>query len=143
MFNGTTSADDKITFDDPCYDLEATGFEIKESGANYAIVTAGSGVMNGKKYTHVTRQIITPTNTRSRSLVEQSDNTVKVENATLVSLVNANAVAERLAEYYSHNERINNKIAIKRETPGDVVQISHPYGGEVTGCVESADVTVS
>ena len=100
-------------------------------------------MLNGKKYTHVTRQIITPTNTRSRSLVKQSDNTVKVENATLVSLVNANAVAERLAEYYSHNERINNKIAIKREIPGDVVQISHPYGGEVTGCVESADVTVS
>lgn len=143
LFNGTTSAGDKITFDDPCYDLEATGFEITESGANYAIVTAGSGVLNGKKYTHVTRQIITPTNTRNRSLVEQSDNTVKVENATLVSLVNANAVAERLAEYYSHNERINNKIAIKRETPGDVVQITHPYGGEVTGCIESADVTVS
>lgn len=143
LFNGTTSAGDKITFDDPCYDLEATGFEITESGANYAIVTAGSGVLNGKKYTHVTRQIITPTNTRSRSLVEQSDNTVKVENATLVSLVNANAVAERLAEYYSHNERINNKISIKREIPGDVVQITHPYGGEVTGCIESADVTVS
>lgn len=143
LFNGTTSAGDKITFDDPCYDLEATGFEITESGANYAIVTAGSGVLNGKKYTHVTRQIITPTNTRSRSLVKQSDNTIKVENATLVSLANATAIAERLAEYYSHNERINNKIAIKREIPGDVVQISHPYGGEVTGCVESVDVTVS
>jgi hypothetical protein len=143
LFNGTTSAGDKITFDDPCYDLEATGFAITESGANYAIVTAGSGVLNGKKYTHVTRQIIAPTNTRSRSLVEQSDNTVKVENATLVSLANATAVAERLAEYYSHNERINNKIAIKREIPGDVVQISHPYGGEVIGCVESVDVTVS
>lgn len=143
LFNGTTAAGDKITFDDPCYDLEATGFEITESGANYAIVTAGSGVLNGKKYTHVTRQIIAPTNTRSRSLVKQSNNTVKVENATLVSLVNANAVAERLAEYYSHNERINNKIAIKREIPGDVVRITHPYGGEVAGCIESADVTVS
>lgn len=143
LFNGTTSEGDKITFDDPCYDLEATGFEITESGANYAIVTAGSGVLNGKKYTHVTRQIITPTNTRSRSLVKQSDNTVKVENATLVSLVNANAVAERLAEYYSHNERINNKIAIKREVPGDVVKIAHPYGGTVSGCIESTDVIVS
>lgn len=143
LFNGTTSAGDKITFDDPCYDLAATGFAITESGANYAIVTAGSGVLNGKKYTHVTRQIITPTNTRNRSLIEQSDNTVKVENATLVSLANATAIAERLAEYYSHNERINNKIAIKREIPGDVVQISHPYGGEVTGCIESVDVTVS
>jgi hypothetical protein len=143
LFKGTTSAGDKITFGDPCYNLEATGFEITESGANYAIVTAGSGVLNGKKYTHVTRQIITPTNTRNRSLVEQSDNTVKVENATLVSLVNANAVAERLAEYYSHNERINYKIATKREIPGDVVKIAHPYGGTVSGCIESVDITVS
>lgn len=143
LFKGTTSAGDKITFDEPCYDLAATGFAITESGANYAIVTAGSGVLNGKKYTHVTRQIITPTNTRSRSLVEQSDNTVKVKNATLVSLANATAIAERLAEYYSHNERINNRIAIKREIPGDVVQIAHPYGGTVSGFIESVDITVS
>lgn len=143
LFNGTTAEDDKITFNSPCYDLEATGFEIKESGANYAIVTAGSGVLNGKKYTHVTRQVTRQITPKTRSLVKQSGNAIKVEKATLVSLVNANAIAERLAEYYSHNERINNKIVIKRETPGDVVQISHPYGGEVTGCIESTDITVS
>jgi hypothetical protein len=143
LFNGTTAEGDKITFNSPCYDLEATGFEIKESGANYAIVTAGSGVLNGKKYAHVTRQVTRQIKPKTRSLVKQSGNAIKVEKATLVSLVNANAVAERLAEYYSHNERINNKIVIKREIPGDVVQISHPYGGEVTGCIESTDVTVS
>lgn len=143
LFKGTTATGDKITFDEPCYDLEATGFEIAESGANYAIVSAGSGVLNGKKYTHVTKQIITPTSTNSRSLIGQSDNTVRVENATLVSLVNANAVAGRLVEYYSHNERINDKIAIKLESPGDVVKIAHPYGGTVTGCIESVDITVS
>lgn len=143
LFKGTTSAGDKITFDEPCYDLVASGFSILASGANWATVSAGSGVLTGKKYTHVTRQVMQQIKPKTRELVTQSDNTVKVENATLVSLVNATAVAERLAEYYSHNERINYKIAVKRETPGDVVKIAHPYGGTVSGCIESADITVS
>lgn len=143
LFKGTTSAGDKITFDEPCYDLAASGFSILASGANWATVSAGSGVLMGKKYTHVTRQVMQQIKPKTRELVTQSDNTVKVENATLVSLVNATAVAERLAEYYSHNERINYKIATKREIPGDVVKIAHPYGGIVSGCIESADITVS
>lgn len=143
LFKGTTSAGDKITFDEPCYDLAAAGFSILASGANWATVSAGSGVLTGKKYTHVTRQVMQQIKPKTRELVTQSDNTVKVESATLVSLVNATAVAERLAEYYSHNERINYKIATKRETPGDVVKIAHPYGGTVSGCIESADITVS
>lgn len=143
LFKGTTAAGDKITFDEPCYDLAASGFSILASGANWATVSAGSGVLMGKKYTHVTRQVIQQIKPKTRELVTQSDNTVKVEGATLVSLVNATAVAERLAEYYSHNERINYKIATKRETPGDVVKIAHPYGGTVSGCIESADITVS
>jgi hypothetical protein len=143
LFKGTTSAGDKITFDEPCYDLSASGFSILASGANWATVSAGSGVLTGKKYTHVTRQVMQQIKPKTRELVTQSDNTVKVESATLVSLVNATAVAERLAEYYSHNERINYKIAVKRETPGDVVKIAHPYGGTVSGCIESADITVS
>lgn len=143
LFKGTTSAGDKITFDEPCYDLAATGFSVLESGANWATVSAGSGVLTGKKYTHVTRQVTQQIKPKTRELVTQSDNTVKVESATLVSLVNATAVAERLAEYYSHNERINYKIATKREIPGDVVKIAHPYGGTVSGCIESADITVS
>ena len=143
LFKGTTSAGDKITFDEPCYDLAASGFSILASGANWATVSAGSGVLTGKKYTHVTRQVMRQIKPKTRELVTQSDNTVKVESATLVSLVNATAVAERLAEYYSHNERINYKIAIKHEVPGDVVKIAHPYGGTVSGFIESVDITVS
>lgn len=143
LFKGTTSSGDKITFSEPCYDFVATGFSILASGANWATVSAGSGTLTGKKYTHVTRQVVEQIKPKTRDLVTQSDNTVKVENATLVSLVNATAVAERLAEYYSYNERINYKIAVKREIPGDVVLIAHPYGGTVTGCIESSDITLS
>lgn len=144
LFNGTTAAGDKITFDEPCYDLVAEGFSIFESAANYAIVSAGSGTLTGKKYVHTTRQIVKDVQPVTRDLVSVSDNVVKVENATLVSLVNASAVADRLVNYYSCTERIVNKMVTQRESPGDVVSVYHPYeDAAVRGCIESSDVTVS
>lgn len=144
LFNGTTAAGDKITFDEPCYDLTAEGFSILEAAANYAIVSAGSGTLTGKKYVHTTRQIVKDVQLAARELVSQSDNIVTVENATLVSLVNANAVADRLVKYYACTERIVNKMVTQRESPGDVVSVYHPYeAAAVQGCIESSDVTVS
>lgn len=144
LFNGTTAAGDKITFDEPCYDLVAEGFSILEAAANYAIVSAGSGTLTGKKYVHTTRQIVKDVQPAARELVSQSDNIVTVENATLVSLVNANAVADRLVRYYACTERIVNKMVTQRESPGDVVSVYHPYeDAAVQGCIESSDVTVS
>ena len=144
LFNGTTAAGDKITFDEPCYDLTAEGFSILEAAANYVIVSAGSGTLTGKKYVHTTRQIVKDVQPAARELVSQSDNIVTVENATLVSLVNANAVADRLVRYYACTERIVNKMVTQRESPGDVVSVYHPYeDAAVQGCIESSDVTVS
>lgn len=144
LFNGTTAAGDKITFDEPCYDLAAEGFSILEAAANYAIVSAGSGTLTGKKYVHTARQIVKDVQPAARELVSQSDNIVTVENATLVSLVNANAVADRLVRYYACTERIVSKMVTQRESPGDVVSVYHPYeDAAVQGCIESSDVTVS
>ena len=68
---------------------------------------------------------------------------VKVESATLVSLANSNAVADRLVNYYSCNERIVSDVLVQKRIPGDVVSIVHPYGGTVEGCIESSDITMS
>ena len=144
LFDGTASAGDKITFDEPCYDLVAEGFQITESGANYAIVTSGSGKLVGKKYVHTTRQTARDIPAKRRDLVNQSDNIVRVENATLVSLVNAGAVADRLVKYYACTERIANKVVAQRESPGDVAAVYHPYEQKLMrGCIESADTTIS
>lgn len=144
LFNGTTSDGDKITFDEPCYDLVAEGIQITESGANYAIVTSGSGKLTGKKYVHTARYVTKDILTKEFDLIERSDSVVRVENATLVSLVNASAIADRLAEYYSHSERIINDILANREVPGDVVDIYHPYSKtSVPACIEDMDTTIS
>lgn len=141
LFEGTTSDGDRITFSEPMHSLAATGFAVKERGDNYAVVSAGSGTLTGKKYVHNTREVIGQAQVRAATNVE---NVVRVEDATLVSLANARAVADRLAAYYTHTQHIKAEIAYQAEQAGDVVQIMHPYDNAITtACVESLDIALS
>ena len=58
LYEGTTEQGDMITFDEPMFDLVASGFTILESNANYARVSSGSGTLMGKPYTHNTRTVV-------------------------------------------------------------------------------------
>lgn len=138
LFNGTSQAGDIITFSEPMHNLSATGFTITESGSNYAILSAGTGVLTGQKYIHNTRQV-------SRDVAQaNTENVVSVEDATLVSLVNSVAVAERLVNYYQCRETISGDVLLDRQSPGDVVSTYHPYDHlGVQSCLESLDINVS
>lgn len=138
LFEGTAQAGDIITFEEPMHSLVATGFSIQASGANWARVSAGSGTLTGKAYIHNTRQI-------SRDVQQASTPNVKtVDGATLVSLVNSVAVAQRLAEYYKCRERMNASVVYRGETPGDRLSTYHPFDKiGVDACLESADITLS
>lgn len=141
LFEGTTSAGDVITFSEPCHSLVASGFSITSRGANYAIVSSGSGKLTGKKYIHSTREVKGSPTTRATSGDEQK---VRVEDATLVSLVNSRAVADRLADYYAQSERIVADIAYQYDDAGNVVSQYHPYDEKmVQSCIESLDITFS
>ncbi len=141
LFDGTTQSGDIITFSEPMYALTASGFTILDRGANYAKVSAGSGTLTGRKYIHNTRQVVKAV-TSARSNGAESVRTVK--DATLVSLVNSAAVAERLVNYYRCLETIQNDVVYRRERPGDLDVIYHPYDQEdVTACIQSADITLS
>lgn len=138
LFEGTVQQGDIITFDEPMHDLSADGFAILDSGANWAKVSAGTGTLTGKTYIHNTRQI-------SRDVQEaQTPNVKTVEDATLVSLVNSQAVAQRLAEYYKCREQINAPVVYQGEAPGDRLAVYHPFDKLcVSACLESADITLS
>ena len=139
LFTGTTQQGDIITFDEPMHNLVASGFSVTESGANYAIVTAGTGTLTGKKYIHNTRQV-----TRTVAPYTNSENVKSVTEATLVSLVNSVAVAERLVNYYKCQETINGDIVLDQQATGDVVTTYHPYDLEtVQACIESLEINVS
>lgn len=137
LFEGDAVSGDVITFSEPMYGLSATGFRILESGANYAKLSAGNGVLTGRKYIHTTRQIV-------ETLRAGAENVKTVSDGTLVSLVNARAVAQRMADYYKCAERVRTSIVAGTERPGDVVSIYHPYDRTfVSACVESADIAMS
>lgn len=142
LFEGTTTAGDIITFSEPCHSLVASGFTITEQGANYAIVSSGSGKLTGKKYVHSTREV-KGKRTQARD-AGQNESKIRVEEATLVSLVNSRAVADRLADYYACAERIIADVAYQADDAGDVLSQYHPYDGNmVQTCIESLDITLS
>lgn len=142
LFEGATSAGDIITFSEPCHSLVTSGFTITEKGANYAIVSSGSGKLTGKKYVHSTREV-KGKRTQARDAGE-NESKIRVEEATLVSLVNSRAVADRLADYYACAERIVADVAYQADDAGDVLSQYHPYDGDmVQTCIESLDITLS
>ena len=138
LFDGTAQDGDIITFDEPMYNLQATGFTITESGANYAKVTAGPGTLKGNAYIHNTRQVAQDV------LSANEPNVVTVTEATLVSLVNSLAVAQRVANYYKSFQTINADAEYMGEAPGDLISAWHPYDQEaVSACLEAADINLS
>lgn len=138
LFEGSVEEGKIVTFDDPVFGLSASGFTILESGANYAKLTSGSGKLTGTKYTHNKSQII-------RDIVSaQEPNVKKVENATLVSLTNSAAVADRMKNYYKHAQSIQAPVVYKGESTGNRVLTWDPYNKEpVTACIEKEDITIS
>jgi hypothetical protein len=138
LFEGTAQQGDIITFNSPMYELIADGFSILESGANYAKVSGGSGTLKGRAYIHNTREVV-------RDVSEAAEPNIKtVKDATLVSLVNSTAVAERLANYFQWTETIQAPIVYQGEVPGNRVATWHPYDKtRVTACLESADINLS
>lgn len=138
LFEGTAQAGNIITFDEPMHSLTANGFTIQNHGANWARISAGSGTLTGKTYIHNTRQISLDVQSA------QTPNVKTVENATLVSLANSQAVVKRLAEYYKCREQIDAPVVYKGEDPGDRLAVWHPFDKMcVDACLESADITLS
>ena len=138
LFSGTAQNGDIITFSEPMHSLSANGFSILESGANYAKISAGTGTLKGKAYIHNTR-LVTRTVTK-----DAPENVESFFDATLVSLVNSSAVANRLADYFKCRETITNGIVSGQEKPGHVVSVYHPYDKKmVSACIVSLDTTMS
>lgn len=120
LFEGVTDDEQVIVFQNPMSDLEATGFSVLSSGANYAVVSAGTGTLAGTPYIHTTREVARP--------VSESDteNLVRIEDATLVGITNSGDVADRMAEYYKHRKRVHVDATVEFERPGDVISIYDP-----------------
>lgn len=138
LFDGTAEEGTLVTFSEPAYNLVGNGVTVRESGDNYAILSAGTGTLTGKRYNHLTRIV-------RRTVTDGvEENVVTVSDATLVSLTNSVDVAKRMADYYRHREIIRVDVEPGTERAGRVVQIFHPWDKKmVQACVESRETVIS
>lgn len=138
LFEGTAQQGDVIEFDEPAHTLTAEGFTILESGANYAILSAGTGKLTGKSYIH-NRRVVTRTVTEGAA-----ENVEEVTDATLVSLVNSSAVAQRMAAYYACREQLTVDVNPAGEHAGHVVSLWNEWDKQQTlACIASRETKIS
>ena len=138
LFEGTAQQGDVIEFDEPAHTLTAEGFAILESGANYAVLSAGTGKLTGKSYVH-NRRVVTRTVTEGAA-----EHVEEVTDATLVSLVNSSAVAQRMAAYYACREQLTVDVNPAGEHAGHVVSLWNEWDKQQTlACIASRETKIS
>lgn len=138
LFEGTAQQGDVIEFDEPAHTLTAEGFTILESGANYAVLSAGTGKLTGKSYVH-NRRVVTRTVTEGAA-----ENVEEITDATLVSLVNSSAVAQRMAAYYACREQLTVDVNPAGEHAGHVVSLWNEWDKQQTlACIASRETKIS
>lgn len=138
LFEGTAQQGDVIEFDEPAHTLTAEGFTILESGANYAVLSAGTGKLTGKSYIH-NRRVVTRTVTEGAA-----KNVEEIADATLVSLVNSSAVAQRMAAYYACREQLTVDVNPAGEHAGHVVSLWNEWDKQQTlACIASRETKIS
>lgn len=138
LFEGTAQQGDVIEFDEPAHSLTAEGFTILESGANYAVLSAGTGKLTGKSYIH-NRRVVTRTVTEGAA-----ENVEEIADATLVSLVNSSAVAQRMAAYYACREQLTVDVNPAGEHAGHVVSLWNEWDKQQTlACIASRETKIS
>ncbi|MBR3240242.1 MAG: hypothetical protein IKF99_17605 [Oscillospiraceae bacterium] len=124
--------DAMVIFDRPIYPASiycsSGSLTISSVNTNFAVVS-GSGILSGKPYVHNVR-IISKTN--ANAPVEK---VVRVEDATLVTFINADNVLSRLSEYYFHATRVEQDIKVENEKPGLLYTTENPFNELITGYI--------
>jgi len=139
------SADESVTdtmviFDEPIYPASiycsSGSLTISSVNTNFAVVS-GSGILSGKPYVHNIRLI---SQTNPNAPVEK---VVRVEDATLVTFINADNVLARLSEYYFNATRVEQDIKVENEKPGLLYTTQNPFGELITGYIVRMNKSVT
>lgn len=127
-----------VEFKEPAHNLEPENVSILESGANYAVLgRSPAAKLYGLSYSH-TRRIL-----RRTQDTGAEPNEVVSEDCTLVNLMNAENVADRLMAYYGSAKRIKADLVMTDQRPGDAVTFTDPFGEDADGIIGSMELSAS
>ena len=140
LYNEVLNGTAEIIFSEPYHSLSIMGGAIDKSGSNYAVITGTGSVvtLTGKKYNHLTSQIIkeNPDIVFNKSIKEVTD-------ATLINSGNAKEALERIYAYYQRAESVVGDVILADKKLGQVARIDTGYDGERVGTLESIDYSFS
>lgn len=135
----------EIVFSEPkhSFTLTGTGAKILEEHCNYCIlnVTANSEVtLSGKNYSDAMNKVAVympelPAN--------EKKNILTVEDATLISESNSNAVAQRLYDYYQRRIEDTGEMFFTDEETGTIVTMESMSNKSIKGYIESLEINLT
>lgn len=130
-----------VTFDHPIYAESLTVEEggsltMTSYGTNFAVVS-GSGVLKGKPYVHTTK-VLTVDNEEATT-----EKIVTVEEATLVTMANAENVLARLASYYFNVTTVTSDIKVDEERTGKRYIIENAFNEHTNAFLAKMSTRVS
>lgn len=121
----------EILFGSPVTGITLDNGEIVESGTNYAVVSMeaeGNVTVSGYKYQD---------NTAIYHIsAGNGENTVKVQDATLVNKYNVHLLAEHLLEYYALRKEAEQEYIMDTEKTGRWINLNLQNNNIVSGCIE-------
>ena len=118
--------------------LTTTGtLTFRDASVNCAIVT-GQGTLTGKPYVHTTLDLVRYDDNSGRE-----DYEVSVTDATLVTAVNGEGVADRVADYWFHRHIIKADIKWSGERCGKLYSVKNAFLEEETGYLVKMEKVVS
>ena len=140
LYKGILTGTTKIEFSEPYHSLSITGGTLGDHGDNYAYITGAGNevVLTGLKYNHSTISIL-----KENPKVTQNKNIAEVKDATLVTSQNAQAVLDRVYQYYSSNESISFRATINDQELGNRVNVATGFKGTMTGNITKLDFRFS
>lgn len=122
-----------VTFDHPIYadsihQAEGSNLTIHQKSTNFAVVS-GVGQLLGKPYIHTTKVI---SRENPDDVVEKN---VRVEEATLVTMVNGDNVLDRLAQYFFNSMVVTQDIVVNEEKCGGRYRLWNSYQEAMVGFI--------
>lgn len=141
--DGQTVTNEEIWFDYApviTYTLATDGSLTVVSATENSAVITGKGKLTGIPYVHTMRTV-----SRTNSGTSE-DKEVRVEDCTMVNVLNSNNLLERLFAFYcpqGHIERIRNEVILTKERCGKMYSLKNPYLEQKSAFLASIDITAS
>lgn len=128
-------ADTVLVFSEPHWgyelegDLTGIGMEEHDNWVRITVGYPGTITLTGKKYAHITEKYSLASADASLSV---GSDTVKVENATLITSANVKRVLARLKAYHSLTNSLKGTVVVRRQKAGELVEVANPYDSDIT-----------